>query len=405
MMRNINVQLNPLSDIEKLQVELVERKGLGHPDYIADAVAEEASRKLSLYYLKRYGVILHHNLDKTLVVGGQASPRFKGGDVIHPIYIIVAGRATTEVKTESGIDQIPIGTIIIESAKEWIKNNFRYLDPEKHIIVDYKIGKGSADLVGIFEAGKRVPLSNDTSFGVGFAPFTRLEKLVYETERYLNSKQLKSKLPEVGEDIKVMGLRRNNEVDLTIAMAAISELIEDVNHYISVKEQVKNEILDLASKIAPEYNVRVHINTGDKIDKNILYLTVTGTSAEHGDDGMTGRGNRGIGLITPMRPMSLEATAGKNPVNHVGKLYNVIAGLIARKIAEEVKEVKFTQVQILGQIGRPIDDPLIANVDVVTHNGSLTDETKNEINGIVDEMLSSFNKITELILEGKVTLF
>ncbi|WWQ59936.1 methionine adenosyltransferase [Sulfolobus tengchongensis] len=404
-MRNINVQLNPLSDIEKLQVELVERKGLGHPDYIADAVAEEASRKLSLYYLKRYGVILHHNLDKTLVVGGQASPRFKGGDVIHPIYIIVAGRATTEVKTESGIDQIPIGTIIIESAKEWIKNNFRYLDPEKHIIVDYKIGKGSADLVGIFEAGKRVPLSNDTSFGVGFAPFTRLEKLVYETERYLNSKQLKSKLPEVGEDIKVMGLRRNNEVDLTIAMAAISELIEDVNHYISVKEQVKNEILDLASKIAPEYNVRVHINTGDKIDKNILYLTVTGTSAEHGDDGMTGRGNRGIGLITPMRPMSLEATAGKNPVNHVGKLYNVIAGLIARKIAEEVKEVKFTQVQILGQIGRPIDDPLIANVDVVTHNGSLTDETKNEINGIVDEMLSSFNKITELILEGKVTLF
>jgi Archaeal S-adenosylmethionine synthetase len=174
-MRNINVQLNPLSDIEKLQVELVERKGLGHPDYIADAVAEEASRKLSLYYLKKYGVILHHNLDKTLVVGGQATPRFKGGDVIQPIYIVVAGRATTEVKTESGIEQIPVGTIIIESVKEWIRNNFRYLDAEKHLIVDYKIGKGSTDLVGIFEAGKRVPLSNDTSFGVGFAPFTKLE--------------------------------------------------------------------------------------------------------------------------------------------------------------------------------------------------------------------------------------
>ncbi|MEM0091808.1 MAG: methionine adenosyltransferase [Saccharolobus sp.] len=405
MMRNINVQLNSYADIEKLQVELVERKGLGHPDYIADSIAEEASRKLSLYYLKKYGVILHHNLDKTLVVGGQASPKFKGGEVLQPIYIIVAGRATTEVKTQDGTEQIPVGTIVIESAKEWIKNNFRYLDPERHVIVDYKIGKGSADLVGLFDAGKTVPLSNDTSFGVGFSPLTKLERLVYETERRLNSRQLKAKLPEVGEDIKVMGLRRDKEVDLTIAMATISELIEDLDHYISVKEQVKNEILDLASKIAPDYNVRVHVNTGDKPEKGIVYLTVTGTSAEHGDDGMTGRGNRGTGLITPMRPMSLEATAGKNPVNHVGKLYNALAGLISKKIFEDVKDIKNIQVEILGQIGRPIDDPLVTNIDVVTNTGILKDDTKNEIYGIVDELLSSFNKLTEMILEGKVMLF
>ncbi|MEM3329633.1 MAG: methionine adenosyltransferase [Saccharolobus sp.] len=405
MMRNINVQLNSYADIEKLQVELVERKGLGHPDYIADSIAEEASRKLSLYYLKKYGVILHHNLDKTLVVGGQASPKFKGGDVLQPIYIIVAGRATTEVKTQDGTEQIPVGTIVIESAKEWIKNNFRYLDPERHVIVDYKIGKGSADLVGLFDAGKTVPLSNDTSFGVGFSPLTKLERLVYETERHLNSRQLKAKLPEVGEDIKVMGLRRDKEVDLTIAMATISELIEDLDHYISVKEQVKNEILDLASKIAPDYNVRVHVNTGDKPEKGIVYLTVTGTSAEHGDDGMTGRGNRSTGLITPMRPMSLEASAGKNPVNHIGKLYNALAGLISKKIFEDVKDIKNIQVEILGQIGRPIDDPLVTNIDVVTNTGILKDDTKNEIYGIVDELLSSFNKLTEMILEGKVMLF
>ncbi|TRM81081.1 methionine adenosyltransferase, partial [Sulfolobus sp. F3] len=211
--------------------------------------------------------------------------------------------------------------------------------------------------------------------------------------------------PEVGEDIKVMGLRKDNEIDITIAMATISQLIEDMNHYISIKEQVKSEILDLASKIAPEYNIRVHVNTGDKIDKGIVYLTVTGTSAEHGDDGMTGRGNRAIGLITPMRPMSLEATAGKNPVNHVGKLYNVLANLIAKKVSEQVKDVRIVQIQILGQIGRPINDPLIANVDIVTHSGNITSETENEIKGIVDEMLSSFNKLTTLILEDKVTLF
>ncbi len=404
-MRNINVQLSHWANPDLLEVELAERKGTGHPDYIADSASEEASRKLSLYYLKRYGVILHHNLDKTLVVGGQASPRFKGGEVLHPIYIIVAGRATTEVKTEHGTESIPVGTIIIESVKEWIRENFRYLDPEKHVVVDYKIGKGSADLVGLFEAGKQVPLSNDTSFGVGFSPYSTLENLVYNTERLLNSKEVKSKIPEIGEDVKVMGLRKGKRIELTVAMAIISQLIEDLNHYLSVKEEAKQKILDLASRLAPDYDVVVHINTGDKIDKGIVYLTVTGTSAEHGDDGMTGRGNRASGLITPMRPMSLEATAGKNPVNHVGKIYNVLANLIAQKVSKEVKGVKSVQVEVLGQIGRPIDDPLIANVQISTENGQVTNDMKREIEGITDELLSSVTKLSELILENKVILF
>ncbi|ARM75971.1 methionine adenosyltransferase [Acidianus manzaensis] len=404
-MKNIVVEPARTQDMNALPVELVERKGTGHPDYIADSASEEASRKLSLYYLKKYGTILHHNLDKTLVVGGQAQPEFKGGEVIQPIYIIVAGRATTEVRTESGIDNVPAGTIIVESVKDWIKNNFRYLDAEKHVIVDYKIGKGSTDLVGIFDKGKKsTPLSNDTSFGVGFAPFSILENLVYQTERFLNSKDIKSQLPEIGEDIKVMGLRKDKDIYLTIAMSTISQLIEDMDHYLSIKDEVMQKVLDLANKLAPDYNTNVYINTGDKIDQGIIYMTVTGTSAEHGDDGMTGRGNRGVGLITPMRPMSLEATAGKNPVNHVGKIYNIMSMLISKKILDESK-IKNVQVEILGQIGRPIDDPLVVNVEVVPENGKITDEIKNQINGIVEEYLESFSKITEMILDGKISMF
>ena len=404
-MRNIHVQLSHWADVDNLEVELVERKGTGHPDYIADSASEEASRKLSLYYLKTFGTILHHNLDKTLLVGGQASPRFKGGEVIQPIYIIVSGRATTEVKTNSGTESVPVGPIIIDAVKEWIKKNFRYLDPEKHVVVDYKIGKGSADLVGIFSASKEKPYSNDTSFGVGFYPYSTLENLVYSTERLLNSKEFKAKVPEVGEDVKVMGLRKGKDIELTIAMAEISQLVSDLNAYLAVKEEAKQAVLDLAAKIAPGYNVRVNINTGDKIDKGIIYLTVTGTSAEHGDDGMTGRGNRASGLITPMRPMSLEATAGKNPVNHVGKMYNVLANMIAKKVVEQVKDVKSAQVEVLGQIGRPIDDPLIANVQVLTYSGTITAETRREIEGITDEEIARITKLTEDILDGRVTLF
>ncbi|PVU72775.1 methionine adenosyltransferase [Sulfolobales archaeon SCGC AB-777_J03] len=404
-MRNIHVQLSHWADVDNLEVELVERKGTGHPDFIADSASEEASKRLSLYYLKNYGVILHHNLDKTLVVGGQAVPRFKGGEVVQPIYIIVSGRATTEVKTESGVESVPVGTIIIEAVKDWLRNNFRYLDPEMHVVVDYKVGKGSADLVGIFQASKGDPLSNDTSFGVGFYPYSTLENLVYSTERLLNSKEFKAKVPEVGEDVKVMGLRKGKDIELTIAMAVISKLVSDVNNYLAVKEEVKQAVLDLASKIAPSYNVRVNVNTGDRVDKGILYLTVTGTSAEHGDDGMTGRGNRASGLITPMRPMSLEATAGKNPVNHVGKMYNVLANVIAKKVVEQVKDVKSAQVEILGQIGRPISDPLITNVQVHTYSGQLTADIRREIEGIADEQLARVTKLTEDILEGRVQLF
>ncbi len=404
MARNIVVEEVKWQPVETLSVELVERKGVGHPDYIADSIAEAASRALSKYYIEHYGTILHHNLDKVLLVGGQANPRFGGGEVLQPIYIIIAGRATTEVKTSSGIEPIPIGTLLLGAAKEWIKNNIRYLDPEEHVVVDYKIGKGSVDLVGVYELGKKMPLANDTSFGVGYAPMTILEKLVYETERYLNSPKVKKELPEVGEDVKVMGLRRDKTIDLTVAAATISKLIPDLDHYLAVKEEITNRVLNLASRIAPDYEICVHVNVADRPDKGIIYLTVTGTSAEHGDDGATGRGNRVNGLITPMRPMSLEATAGKNPVSHVGKIYNVLAKIVAERIYNEVKGIREVYVKILSQIGRPINDPLVANVKVLPEE-RLTNDMTHEIQSIVNEYLEKIRDVTKLILDEKVILF
>ncbi len=409
MPRNIVVESIRWQPIEEHNVELVERKGTGHPDTISDAIAEEASRRLSRYYMEKYGAILHHNLDKVLLVGGQAAPRFGGGEILQPIYIVISGRATTEVRLQDGgVEKVPIGPILLQAAKEWIKENIRFLDPERHVIIDYRIGHGSADLVGIFELGKEaVPLANDTSVGVGFAPFSTLETLVYRTERLLNSREFKQKLPEVGEDIKVMGLRRGKTIDLTVAAATISGLVRDLDHYLSVKEQVREAVLDLASKIAPDYDVRVHINTADVPDKGIVYLTVTGTSAEHGDDGMTGRGNRSYGLITPLRPMSLEAAAGKNPVNHVGKIYNIMAMNIARRVYESVTGIREVYVELLSQIGKPINQPLVANVKVLTEKPGepLSGNAVREIEAIVEEELDAYRSITEKLLSGEITVY
>ena len=406
--RNIVVESIRWQPIEEHNVELVERKGLGHPDYISDAAAEEASRALSRYYLEKYGTVLHHNLDKVLLVGGQAAPRFGGGEILQPIYIIVSGRATTEVRLQDGgVEKIPVGPLIIGAVKDWIRRNFRFLDPDRHVIVDYRIGQGSADLVGVFEAGKEVPLANDTSVGVGFAPFSTLERLVYETERLLNSREFKEKTPEVGEDIKVMGLRVEKKIKITVAAAIISSLVTDPDHYMAVKDSVREAVLDLASRIAPDYDVEVYVNTADIPDRGIFYLTVTGTSAEHGDDGMTGRGNRSYGLITPLRPMSLEAAAGKNPVNHVGKIYNIMAMRIARRVYESVKGLREVYVELLSQIGKPINEPLVANVKVLTEKPGepLSSDAVREIEAIVEEELDSYRRITQDLIEGRITVY
>jgi S-adenosylmethionine synthetase len=394
--------------VEDMEVEIVERKGLGHPDYICDGVAEAVSKALSSYYLENYGRILHHNVDKVLLVGGQSNPWFGGGVVLQPIRIIVSGRLTTDVQLESGFKPIPFGTIIVDATKRWIKESFRFLDPEVHVIVDYKVGRGSVDLRAIVEAETDVPLANDTSVGLAFAPLSSLERLVYETERYLNSRGFKSKLPMVGEDVKVMGLRRGSKIVLTIASAMISSLILDPGEYVSVKEQVKEEVLDLATRITPNHVVEVYVNTADIREKNVFYLTVTGTSAEHGDDGATGRGNRVNGLITPFRPMSLEATAGKNPVSHVGKIYNVVAKDIAETIYMKLsnKGVREVYVSLLSQIGKPINKPQIAHIKIkMEKEMKLTNDIRMEAEALAYEKLERITEYTKKIVRGELQLF
>ncbi len=63
--------LSPLATSD--DVEVVERKGAGHPDTICDALAETLSRNLCREYQSRFGYILHHNVDKALLCGGRAN--------------------------------------------------------------------------------------------------------------------------------------------------------------------------------------------------------------------------------------------------------------------------------------------------------------------------------------------
>ncbi len=398
--RNIVVERGNYLPPFKRKVELVERKGLGHPDSLIDGVMEEISRNLSKEYLNEFGRILHHNVDKGQICGGGTEVEFGGGIFTKPIFVLLSGRASSEVEGK----KIPVEHLAIETARKYLGSAVRNLDAVSDVEIESRISTGSAELAGLLSRGETAPLANDTSFGTGFAPLDDIEKVVLNVERYLNSEGYKEAHPEVGEDIKVMGLRQDGLIKLTVAVALVSKYVEGIDKYVEYKERIREDILKVTGKIT-DMGVEVFVNTADDIEKKSVYITLTGTSAEMGDDGSVGRGNRVNGLITPFRGMSLEAAAGKNPVNHVGKIYSVLATQMAGEIAEEHEDIEDITITLLSQIGKPIDKPKVASAMVIMKEGKDFEKVKDKIEYSMNKNLEEITEITNRIVFGKIPVF
>jgi S-adenosylmethionine synthetase len=398
--RNIRVEPVDGRAVEAQDVEIVERKGLGHPDSLCDGIAEHVSQALARAYIDRVGKVLHYNTDETQLVAGRSAPAYGGGEVVDPIYLLITGRATKEYEGTT----IPTETIALRAAREYINEQFPFVDFGTDIVVDIKLGEGSGDLQEVFgEDGKQVPMSNDTSFGVGHAPLTETERIVLETERQLNGRY-SDENPAVGQDIKVMGKRETDAIDVTVAVAIVDRYVSDIDEYAAVIDGVREFVEELAAGYT-DRSVRVHVNTADDYDAGSVYLTTTGTSAEQGDDGSVGRGNRANGLITPNRSMSMEATSGKNPVNHIGKIYNLLSTEIAKTVVENVDGIREVRIRLLSQIGQPIDRPHVADASLVTEAGVTVSEIESEVAAIIDSELENVTDITERVIDGELTTF
>lgn len=363
-------------------VEIVERKGLGHPDTLCDALAEEVSLTLSRFYLERFGFVLHHNVDKVLLRGGAARPAFAGGEVDEPIELYLAGRATRDY----GGVKIPVDELAIGACRSWLSAHLHALDAERHVRVHCLIRPGSSDLVELFERQRRgAPrLANDTAMGVGFAPLTPLEGAVLAAERSLQERAA----PERGEDVKVMGVRVGEYSVLTVSCPFVGGHLRDLDAYLAARHRAA-ERARTAATAALGVETAVEINTADDPAAESVFLTVTGTSAEAGDDGQTGRGNRANGLITPARPMTIESIAGKNPITHVGKLYNVAATRIAEALVSGIDGAREAHVLLVSRIGTPIEEPQVVHVRL-----------RAEIPGRAAELATRAREITRHHIEG-----
>jgi S-adenosylmethionine synthetase len=381
-------------------VEVVERKGIGHPDTICDALAEEVSRALSRHYVERFGRVLHHNVDKALLCGGSSSPQFGGGNVTAPIQITLAGRVTTSL---GGVEVVPAEELAIEACRAWLRAHLRALDPDRDVRIECRFRPGSEDLQQLFaRASATMPLSNDTSIGVGFAPLSRLERAVRELERWLGAPETKRDAPETGEDVKIMAVRVGSSARLTVSCAFVSRHVASVADYFEKKSRLAASLAERATGLLGQ-DVLVEVNAGDDLARASVYLTVTGTSAEAGDDGEVGRGNRANGLITPCRPMSMEAVAGKNAVSHVGKLYNVAAGLIAADLAAKLGVS--TECMLVSRIGAPIDEPALVSVRLRDERDAAEAVLRTAVSSVVQRRLGLLPELSRALVRGEIDVF
>ncbi len=380
--------------ISELELEIAEHKGRGHPDTLCDAIAERLSRRLCREYLARCGAILHHNVDKALLRGGASRPAFGGGEVVSPIEIYLAGRATSEVNGA----RVPVDDLAVETAREWL-GRLHALDVDRHVRIHSLVRPGSADLVGLFESGRRAGArpANDTSFGAGYAPLSDLERAVLAGAAELRRLAADPASPEVGEDTKVMGVRRGQAIRLTVACAFVGRHLASLREYADARARVADRV-GAAAAGAIGRAVDVAVNAADDDAAGRVYLTVTGTSAEAGDDGQVGRGNRVNGLITPYRPMTLEAVAGKNPVTHVGKLYTIAAHELAAALVERIPGVVEANCRILGRIGHPVDDPEVVDVQLARQGGGPAAAVAADVGALVAEQLAGLDGLAARLL-------
>lgn len=396
----INLEELDGRSIKSFDVEIVERKGLGHPDTICDHLAEEISKKLSKTYLSIAGKVLHYNIDKILLSAGKTKKTFAGGSFLEPIKIFVGDRATYKY----GDIEIPVNNMVKSSIKNWFKRHIRHIEL-KHIKTTVLLKEGSEELTSIFKDKKNLLSANDTSTGVGYYPLTPLENITLEIERYLNSAIFKEKHPYTGEDVKVMSLREKKTLNITIAMPFLSKSIRSEKEYFLLKDIVLKELEVFITSRWREGKVNIDLNTLDKKGAGIegIYLTLTGTSAEDADSGEVGRGNRANGLISFMRPHTSEAVAGKNPVSHIGKIYNFFAFYLAERVYKNFENIEEIYIYILSRIGTPIDNPLCLYCKILPSK-KISKPYYDKISAFLEKEIKKINTFCDKIISGKISL-
>jgi S-adenosylmethionine synthetase len=379
---------------------VVERKGIGHPDTIADMVAEDFTNAYSKYTLSEFGEIINHSSDKVLLSGGMSELHFGSMKTIKPMTAYLFGKTVNTF----GQKEIPVEKIFKDSCKKVfteVFKNEKVLDAlEYKVDTNNGIGmehsktfyapKEKDDMV-VHESYK----SNDTIICSGFAPYSEIETLAIDIENYVNGEEWKRTFSFTGFDIKVMIVKLLENIDITLCVPFIAERTPSFSFYEEQKKHIHESVQAFVdSRVYKEKGntYTVHINTRD-FDEH-AYVVAFGSALDKGDFGAVGRGNKYSGVISLCRKTNIEAPAGKNPQLHSGKLFTIFAHHLAWKLHK-----KYTcpiSVDIAAKAGEDIDDPFVVIVN--REDGNLFSETEQkEISNFVVNEAKNIKKYKEVL--------
>jgi|WetSurMetagenome_2_1015567.scaffolds.fasta_scaffold84228_2 S-adenosylmethionine synthetase len=406
--RNKKIHIIKRNSEKDFDHEIIERKGLGHPDTICDSIACELSREFSAFTVKNCdNMVLHHQFDKVMIIGGKTDVSWGRGRFIEPIKINVAGRAT---KSYLG-KKIPVDKIIEKTIRKYFQRMFPEVNFKKDVIInDYvtdsagpgTVRESKGAIKNMFNPvaknavrGYEKLVANDTSYCIAYAPYSLLEKAVLEIEKYLNSNKIKKKYPWLGSDIKIMAVRCKDKIDITMCVPQISKYVKSLDEYRRNMKISSRDIMNILLKYCKKDDVDLSINTKDDYDNKNVYLTVSGASLS-GDIGVVGRGNRPNGLITANRPMSLEGASGKNPRYYSGFIYSILARNIADKLYSTFNTP--CEVKIISQNGGNLLNPW--RIFITIDSGE-----KDNIKNLVEKECSKTTEITHNFVNGKIKTY
>lgn len=337
--------------------EVVERKGLGHPDTLADMVAEEFSNQYSLFTLNKYGKILNHWVDKVLLSGGVSDLDYGHSNIVKPITAYLFGKVVRVIGQEIvPIEQIFKSSVIKIFSDVFGENNKILENIIFFIDANQGIGKDHVRNFYFPKTGEEIvneTTANDSVFCCGHAPYTATELLAIKLENYINSKKFKSKFFMTGYDVKVLITRVDDFLEITICIPFVATLTPSVISYKKNLEQIRLDVNRFIKKNFSWNRYDLLINTKDRGDFG--YLVAFGTALDKGDFGAVGRGNKYNGLISENSDSNIEAVSGKNPLNHSGKLYTILAHDLSVTLFK-TNNTK-NKIIITSKNGDPIDKP------------------------------------------------
>lgn len=398
---HVTVENRSVTPAHEAEFEVVERKGIGHPDSMADILAEEFSRRYSRYGLDALGVVPNHWVDKVALIGAAATVDYGMFSVDKPISSYLFGKLTRAVgETAMPIEDLfrdaSTDVLVAATRDPWIVNYVRHsVENTSGTAVDHpQAFYRPVDAVAAEQA--TALRANDTAFCAAHAPATPTEQLAITLENLVNGAEFAEHFPAAGSDVKVMLLRGDTRLDVTLCLPFHPGLTPTGESYRTMLAEAHERIAALTTATALGLGISdpVHVAVNTKDVEGGAYLAPFGTSLGKGDCGLVGRGNKADGVIASSRSAGVEALAGKNPVHHTGKLYTLAASRIADRVYAELGLSNETV--LMSRNGDPLDQPAFAGVRL---SGRAAHAQRVVIDEIVHDTISRLDLLTKWLLE------